>query len=633
MMGLVGFCRAMAQKSPLVLRTARSTVPRQSIMLIKNLQSQSKLPQLPVPPLHKTLDKYLRTVRPLVTDEEFNITKALVSSFGAPGGIGEKLQSLLEKKYQSTENWLAEWWLNVAYLDYRLPVTVYSSPGLVFPLQKFSSVDEQLQYAAKMIAGALDYKGLVDSHAIPIERIGKDPVDMSQYYKIFGTCRMPGKNRDVLHFADPRNPPNHIIVSHNNHFFKVIVLADNGKPYPWKTLLEQLKEVLNQSVHPAQPLGILTSENRSTWAKACEQLSKDAVNRDSLKAIVESLFLVCIDGPNPDLGNVNFQTKAALQTVHGNGSQGNSGNRWFDKTVQFVVGNKGEVGLTYEHSPAEGPPIANLMDHIVDYMSQISSESPASDYPKPKRLKFNISDSVQETLETAKENIDTLAEDLEMACFTFKGYGKDFIKSQRLSPDSFIQMAIQFAFYRLHKEPGAHYETASTRKYLHGRTETIRSCSIESVAFAQTMLGETGSKTNEEKVKALKEAVESHKQYTIEAVNGFGVDRHLFGLKLLAIENGMDIPKLFLDTGFIRSSHMRLSSSQVAAKCDSFMCYGPLVPDGYGCCYNPRPKEINFGTSAFRSSPDTNSAKFAEALQASFTDMHDVLLSSQKSKL
>lgn len=35
---------------------------------------------------------------------------------------------------------------------------------------------------------------------------------------------------------------------------------------------------------------------------------------------------------------------------------------------QFIIGKKGAVGLTYEHTPAEGPPIANLMDHIFDFM-------------------------------------------------------------------------------------------------------------------------------------------------------------------------------------------------------------------------------------------------------------------------
>lgn len=69
-------------------------------------------------------------------------------------------------------------------------------------------------------------------------------------------------------------------------------------------------------------------------------------------------------------------------------------------------------------------------------------------------------------------------------------------------------------FTRIHKVPGAHYESAATRKYIHGRTETIRSCSVESIAFAKTMLDK--GKTIADKVVALREAIESHKKYANE---------------------------------------------------------------------------------------------------------------------
>ncbi len=49
-------------------------------------------------------------------------------------------------------------------------------------------------------------------------------------------------------------------------------------------------------------------------------------------------------------------------------------------------------------------------------------------------------------------------------------------------------MAIQFAFYRIHQTPGAHYESGSTRMFNQGRTEVIRSCSNESIQFAKAML-------------------------------------------------------------------------------------------------------------------------------------------------
>ena len=64
------------------------------------------------------------------------------------------------------------------------------------------------------------------------------------------------------------------------------------------------------------------------------------------------------------------------------------------------------------------------------------------------------------------------------------------------------------------------------------------------------------------------------------------------------------------------------------------MCYGPLVPDGYGCCYNPRKDSIVIGVSALNSSPETNSAVFRKALDESFMDMKKVLEdSAENSKL
>lgn len=73
---------------------------------------------------------------------------------------------------------------------------------------------------------------------------------------------------------------------------------------------------------------------------------------------------------------------------------------------------------------------------------------------------------------------------------------------------------VTFLYFRIHKVPGAHYESAATRKYIHGRTETIRSCSNESIAFAKAMLDD--SKSDNDKVAALKEAVNAHKKYSVE---------------------------------------------------------------------------------------------------------------------
>ena len=63
-------------------------------------------------------------------------------------------------------------------------------------------------------------------------------------------------------------------------------------------------------------------------------------------------------------------------------------------------------------------------------------------------LSFKISSEVSDIIEDAKENIDLLVQDVEISSFTFDAFGKEDIKTLKLSPDSFIQIAIQMAYIK-----------------------------------------------------------------------------------------------------------------------------------------------------------------------------------------
>lgn len=108
-------------------------------------QHEMSLPHLPVPPLQQTMEKYLLSVKPLLTDEEYQCTKEVVSEFQEPDGAGELLQDKLVSRSKRMENWLAEWWDDVAYLGYENPVVVHSSPGISLPRQNFKSKVDQLR--------------------------------------------------------------------------------------------------------------------------------------------------------------------------------------------------------------------------------------------------------------------------------------------------------------------------------------------------------------------------------------------------------------------------------------------------------------------------------------------------------
>lgn len=64
------------------------------------------LPKLPLPALKDTLDMYLRCMKHLLTEEQFNKTQSIVKQFGAPGGVGELLQRKLMERRENKENWV-----------------------------------------------------------------------------------------------------------------------------------------------------------------------------------------------------------------------------------------------------------------------------------------------------------------------------------------------------------------------------------------------------------------------------------------------------------------------------------------------------------------------------------------------
>ncbi|XP_063320051.1 carnitine O-acetyltransferase [Pelmatolapia mariae] len=595
---------------------------------------QKGLPCLPVPPLQQTCERYLAALEPIVEADELKHTKGLLEEFQRAGGLGERLQRGLEKRASKTENWLSQWWVQVAYLDYRLPVVVHSSPGLVLPRMNFSDKNGQIRFAAKLIAGVLDFKTMIDNETLPVEYLGGKPLCMNQYYEVLSSCRIPGLKRDsVVNHAKSSRPPKHITVVHNFQFFVLDVYNSDGTPLTADQLCVQLERICSASTNSnSEPVGILTTQHRDSWGKAYLNLIKDKTNKESVLAIQRSIFTLCLDGAMPRVSNELYRSCAAIQMLHGGGSQWNSGNRWFDKTLQFIVGEDGACGANYEHAPAEGPPIVALIDHVVEYTRKPEIvRSPMVPLPMPRKLDFHITPDIKKDIEEAKNSMNTLAQDLDMRVMVFGHFGKNFPKAHKMSPDAFIQIALQLAYYRMYQQCCATYESASLRMFRLGRTDTIRSASRASAAFVRAF--DDPSKQNSEKVDLMEKAVKAHRSYTNTAISGQAIDRHLLGLKMQAIEENLSVPDVLKDAAYTKALHYRLSTSQVPSQTDCVMCFGPVVPNGYGVCYNPMNNHINFAVSAFNSCKETAAAQLAQAVVDALLDMRTLLEQAPRAKL
>ncbi|XP_041804022.1 choline O-acetyltransferase, partial [Chelmon rostratus] len=599
----------------------------------KDLGGSDGLPKLPLPTLKDTLDMYLRCMKHLLTEEQLNKTQHIVKQFGAPGGVGELLQSKLMERREKKENWVYDYWLNDMYLNNRLSLPVNSSPAMVFPQQNFRAPIDSLRFAAHLISGVLEYKTLLDARALTVDyargQLAGTPLCMEQYYRLFTSYRLPGPERDTLvaQESSVMPEPEHIIVACKNQFF-VLDVVINFRRLNERDLLTQLEKIARMADSEEEqlpPIGLLTSDGRTEWAQSRSVLMRESTNRDSLDMIERCLCLVCLDdATGPELSD----TTRAMLMLHGGGVAKNGGNRWYDKPMQFVVGADGCCGVVCEHSPFEGIVLVQCTEYLLKYMigspSKLVRAASVSELPAPRRLRWKCTPEIHKLLASSADKLQRLVKNLDMSVHKFSDYGKEFIKKQKMSPDAYIQVALQLAYYRCHGRPVSTYESASIRRFQKGRVDNIRSATAEALAFVKAMSDGEPSTSDSDKMEMLKDAITAQTKYTILAITGMAIDNHLLGLREIAHELKIEKPEIFQDDAYLISNQFILSTSQVPTTVEMFCCYGPVLPNGYGACYNPQSDHIIFSVSSFRESSQTCSADFVKCLVQGLLDMRDL---------
>jgi carnitine O-acetyltransferase len=195
----------------------------------------------------------------------------------------------------------------------------------------------------------------------------------------------------------------------------------------------------------------------------------------------------------------------------------------------------------------------------------LGSPTPSASLPAPTELTFTLPPSLLTTIAGAEKRFDDLVGAHDLHVLQYDGFGKDFAKAHKTSPDALAQLVKQLAWHKMHGRPAVTYESAQTRKYQLGRTEVIRSASRESRAWAEAMLDEQRPRDPVQLKALFTRAAKRHGQYAAWAADGQGVDRHLFGLKRM-LREGEKVPEVYTDEAFAKSSHWELSTSQLSSR-------------------------------------------------------------------
>ncbi|XP_046906153.1 peroxisomal carnitine O-octanoyltransferase isoform X1 [Hypomesus transpacificus] len=593
----------------------------------RTFQYQSGLPSLPVPTLEDSLAKYLDAVRPFASPEEYQITAGIVGRFGE--GIGKDLHQKLLLRAKMKRNWLEEWWLDSAYLELRMPSQLNVNFGGPAPYLEHCwppAEGAQLHRTSITLWHTLQYWNLIRTERLPTQKAGSVPYDMDQFRMLFCTCKVPGVVKDtILNYfkTESEGPcPSHVVVMCRGRIFTFDALYEGHILTP-PEMLRQLSHVKQSCEGEAEGDGVsaLTSEERTSWARTREYLiGLDPVNKTILETIQSSLFVISLDDSKPYPTAENY-TPLTLQTLTGDPTS-----RWGDKSYNLLCFADGTFGSHCDHAPFDAMVLVTHCYHLDQQIKATDGRWKGTAQVRPmalpEELVFTVDDRVRRDIKHAKQQYLETAAQLQVVCCAFTSFGKAAIKQRKVHPDTFVQLALQLAYYKLHGRPGSCYETATTRRFYHGRTETMRPCTLEAQQWCRAMLNP--AVTDSARRRALELAFNKHNSLMADAQNGKGFDRHLLGLYLIAREEGLPTPDLFTDPLYAKSGgggNFVLSTSLVGYT-TVMGAVAPMVHQGYGFFYQIRDDRILASCTAWKSFPETDAETMFHTVCVS---MHEIL--------
>ncbi|XP_040290476.1 peroxisomal carnitine O-octanoyltransferase [Bufo bufo] len=600
----------------------------------RTFQYQDSLPPLPVPSLEESLSKYCDSVKPFLNEEEYKKTCRIVKDFG--NGIGKELHQKLLERARTRKNWLEEWWLNAAYLDVRMPSQLNVNFGGPAPyLEHYwpPKLGTQLERGSITAYYTLKYWDLIRREKLAVHKARASPLDMAQFQNLFNTCKIPGVTRDrICNYFKTESEggcPTHLIAMCRGRIFTFEAVL-NGQILSPPEILRQLSYIQNlcQSGRDGLGLSALTTEERTRWALSREHLiSLDPKNLSHLERIQSSLFVVSLDDECPDGSPEDYSQMTSMALA------GDPTIRWGDKSYNSILWRNGVFGSNCDHAPYDAMVLVALCDYIDQNIKACEGRWKGSPFvrelPDPEEMVFTVDQKIIDDIALAKAQYRTQASDLQVANYAFTSFGKLHVKKKKLHPDTFVQLSLQLAFYKLHGRPGSCYETATTRMFYHGRTETMRPCTVEAVNWCRSMLDPAS--THAQRRELMLKAFAKHNKMMDECQLGKGFDRHLLGLLLIAKEQGLAVPELFNDSAFTKSGgggNFVLSTSLVGYT----SVHGAVVPmihDGYGFFYRIRDDRIVAACTAWKSSPETDAEKLCRTVFQNFLDMVQLMISPQ----
>lgn len=574
--------------------------------------NDANLPRVPLPTLEDSAQRFLEWCAPLLTADELARTEAAVADFLAPDSPAHELQAALEAYNESDGvlSWLDTFW-PYRYLGRRDRIALNANFFFLFRPSPLGQVER----AAELVASAVDYKLKLDDELVAPVIVRGAPQSMVQHKFLFSTTRIPGRELDTARTAYP-STARHIVVFFRDTPFRMDVVAPDGRPYDTGQLaagLRQIQESGKVVDDPTAAIGHFTTKARAEWAASREALL--AGNAEALDVVETALFCLCLEDFTP----VNTQ-QACDKLLHGD-----SGNRWFDKAVSFVVFEDGTAGINVEHCELDGTTILGFTDALLNE-PRTAREAPEG-LPAFEPVDFVLDEALRADARAAGAAFTAYADATATKTVSFD-FGADRAKQLGISPDAFAQLAYQLAHQRAKGRIGATYESIATRQFRNGRTEAMRVVTPEVLAFVAAM--DDPDRSVDARRAALRAAAAKHVARATECRAGDAPEQHLWELQLIQKRRGVEQPPaLYASPGWLVMRDDYLSTSSAPSHNIQYFGFGSTSPQCVGIAYVLLPDRWNLYLSTPRSVAD-EMYRFADELTRAVQQMQDLLASAPR---
>lgn len=278
----------------------------------------------------------------------------------------------------------------------------------------------------------------------------------------------------------------------------------------------------------------------------------DPDNKASMETIESSAFIICLDDSSPVTPEERMD-----RFLLGDGF-----NRWYDKTVEFIVCSNGASGFLGEHSMVDGSTMVSLNSVIVQAIFDHTPDAISNGFTPINTITFeecpfNMTPFLQEAISDARAVFLKTVAPVKYRFEFFPFLGATQLESHRLPSKYAWEIVVQLATRLFFGFNPASWQAVAMEQYHQGRPDIVQVATPIVVAFCNAAVAKIPpggeAKARREQRKLFFKSVRDHANAVARAQRGHAHDRTFTALEWVRVP-GEEDPTLFAsDVGYFKS--------------------------------------------------------------------------------